>query len=154
MAAPFSLTSLTPREAVADALARCLIGLDSNDRPLFESACLKTEEMVFDAGATVKLEGFSVISDFIERIFHLITTHVTTNIRVELKSEDTAYLTCGVVSYHVRPENKSSVEETSYTGTSLYAIDLVRDKEDGLWKIKNWKVNILRTTGDSAIVMG
>lgn len=54
----------------------------------------------------------------------------------------------------MRPEDKTKVEETSYTGYSLYSIDMVRDKADGLWKIKNWNVNLLRTTGDSSIVMG
>ena len=38
MSPPITLPSLTPREAVADALYRCLEGLDTNDLTMFKSA--------------------------------------------------------------------------------------------------------------------
>jgi hypothetical protein len=49
-ALPHTLTSLTPREAIADALARCIHGIDTNDRDLFTSACLQTEDLSVTAG--------------------------------------------------------------------------------------------------------
>ena len=131
MAHSGTLTVLSPREAVADALHRCLLGLDSNDRDLFESACLKEESMT------------------------VVATHFITNIRVELKDvANTAFMTAHVVAYHVRPEDAFKPEDTSYTAGALYFIDLVKDDTDGLWKIKKWEIKIQWTSGDKAILHG
>ncbi|KAF1957988.1 hypothetical protein CC80DRAFT_491298 [Byssothecium circinans] len=136
MADPVTLTALSPREAVADALHHCVFGIDSNNRDLFESACLKTESMTFVAGPTT-IEGWTAINEACLKLFDLATSHVTSNIRVELRdSADTAYMTANALSYHVRPDDALKPEDTSYTASSLYFIDLVKDSNDGLWKIK------------------
>ena len=159
MATPVKLTAPSPREAVADALYRCLLGIDSNDRALFESACLKDESMSVVAGP-IALEGWSKIDDFFRRLFELVTTHLASNVRVELKDgADAASMTAHAVAYHVRPDEAFRPEDTSYTARSLYFIDLVRDGGgggggDGLWKIKRWEIKTLWTTGDRAIVHG
>ncbi|KAF2029824.1 hypothetical protein EK21DRAFT_112502 [Setomelanomma holmii] len=130
MATPVALPTLSTREAVADALYRCVLGIDNNDRALFESACLKDESMLVVAGP-FKIEGWTAINDFFARLFDLITTHITSNIRVELKDNaDTAYMTCHALSYHVKPDDALKPEDTSYTASSLYFIDLVKDSSD------------------------
>jgi hypothetical protein len=144
------LTSLNPREAVTDALYRCLLGIDSNDRGMFESACLKDESMSVVAGP-INLESWNVVNDFFQRLFTLITTHITSNIRIEMKDgEDTASLTAHAIAYHVRPDDAYKEEDTSYTAWNLYSIDLVKD--GSLWKIKEWEIKTLRTTGDRAVI--
>lgn len=154
MAGSVILTALSPREAVADALYRCVNGIDKNDRDLFESACMKNHNMTLVAGPVVK-HGWDAISEFFERVFVLITTHITSNIRVELKDgADTASLTANAISYHVRPDDALKPEDTSYTASSLYNIDLIKDNNDGLWKIKKWDIQILWTTGDIAVLHG
>ena len=154
MADMISLTSLSRREAVADALHRCVLGLDSDDRDLFESACLTNESMIFIGGGFA-LEGWTAINEVFERVFTLITTHVISNIRVQLKDgQDTAFLTAHAISYHVRPDDALKQEDTSYTAGSLYSINLVRDGDDGLWKIKRWEIKVLWTTGDKAVLHG
>ena len=154
MADMISLTSLSRREAVADALHRCVLGLDSDDRDLFESACLTNESMIFIGGGFA-LEGWTAINEIFERVFTLITTHVVSNIRVQLKDgQDTAFLTAHAISYHVRPDDALKQEDTSYTAGSLYSINLVRDGDDGLWKIKRWEIKVLWTTGDKAVLHG
>ncbi|KAJ4346682.1 uncharacterized protein N0V89_010613 [Didymosphaeria variabile] len=154
MPLPTALTSLSPREAIADAIYRCVRGIDSNDRTLFESACLKTESMTIAVGPTV-VQGWVAISEFFERVFHIVTTHVISNIRVEVPDGvDTASLTAHAISYHMREEDALKVEDTSYTASSLYDIELVRDESDGLWKIKKWGFQILWTTGDRAVLHG
>ncbi|KAI1866870.1 uncharacterized protein JN550_007417 [Neoarthrinium moseri] len=152
MATPVALSALSPREAVADALHRCLLGIDSNDRELFESGCLKDESMALVIGpATV--EGWTAISEFFHKVFVLVTTHITSNVRVELKDgADTASLTAHAIAYHFRPEEALKPEDTSYTASVLYFIDLVKHSGDGLWKIKRWEIKILWTTGDRAVV--
>ncbi|CAA9959895.1 SnoaL-4 domain containing protein [Pyrenophora teres f. maculata] len=77
------LTGLSGREAVTDALDRCVLGMDSNNRPLFESACLKGEDMVVVAGS-IPLNGWAAIDTMMDRVFAIVTTHTVSNIRVEL----------------------------------------------------------------------
>lgn len=152
---PVTLTALSPREAVADALHRCVLGIDSNNRDLFESGCLKTESMTVVAGPTT-IEGWTAISEFFRKVFVLVTTHVTSNMRIELKEDgaDTASMTAHALAYHVRPDDALRPEDTSYTASCLYFIDLVKDGDDGLWKIKKWEIKIQWTTGDAAVLYG
>lgn len=110
--------------------------------------------MIFIGGGFA-LEGWTAINEIFERVFTLITTHVISNIRVQLKDgQDTAFLTAHAISYHVRPDDALKQEDTSYTAGSLYSIDLVRDRDDGLWKIKRWEIKVLWTTGDKAVLHG
>lgn len=154
MADQVTLTALNPREAVADALHRCILGIDSNNRDLFESACLKDESMTVVAGP-ITIEGWTAISEFFLKVFDLVTTHVTSNIRIELKDgADTASMTAHALAYHVRPDDALKPENTSYTASCLYFIDLVKDSNDSLWKIKKWELKIQWTTGDRAILYG
>ncbi|KAF2627693.1 hypothetical protein BU25DRAFT_410831 [Macroventuria anomochaeta] len=154
MADPIQLTSLNPREAVTDALHRCILGIDSNNRDLFKSACLANEEMTF-VGGGFTVEGWIAIKELFERIFVLVTTHITSNIRVEMEDgADTAFMTAHAISYHVRPDDALKLEDTSYTASSLYSIDLVKNGDDGLWKIKKWDIKVLWTTGDRAVLHG
>ena len=154
MAQSDTFTALSPREAVADALHRCILGLDSNDRDLFESACLKDESATVVAGPNT-IQGWSTISESMSRVFLLVTTHFITNIRVELKDvANTAFMTAHAVAYHVRPDDAFKPEDTSYTAGCLYFIDLVKDNTDGLWKMKKWEIKIQWTSGDKAILYG
>lgn len=154
MAQPYTLTAISPREAVADALHRCILGLDTNDHDLFESACVKDESMTVIAG-THTLQGWNVINEFMSRVFLVVTTHFLTNIRVELKDgANTAHMTAHNIAYHVRPDDAYKPEDTAYTAGCLYFMDLVKDDTDGLWKIKKWEIRIQWTTGDRAILHG
>jgi hypothetical protein len=151
MASPPLLTSLSPREAVTDCIFRFVHGLDTNDRSLVESASLKSESMTLVIG-DYTMEGWKAISDFIEKVYSVVTTHVISNIRVDVKDgADTAVLYAHAMAYHVRPEDALKVEDTSYTVSNLYRIDLVKG-EDGLWKTKRWEIKPLWTKGDKAIM--
>lgn len=148
------LPGLTPREAIADALHRSVLGIDSNNREILESGLLKNEEIVVIAGP-VTVQGWPAVSEFFDTVFKLTTTHVTSNIRIEVEDgADTASMTAHAISYHVKPEDALKEEDTSYTAACLYDIDLVKDGNDGLWKIKKWILNILWTTGDKAVLYG
>ncbi|CAG5155931.1 uncharacterized protein ALTATR162_LOCUS3907 [Alternaria atra] len=152
------LPNLTPREAVADTLHRCILGLDSNNRPLVESACLKSTEMTFTYGPSgnqATLTGWDAISPMFDRVFSLITTHTVSNIRIELEddSASAARMTAHVISYHVREEEAFVEADTSYTASSLYDIEVIKDNIDQrLWKIKTWKATMLWTTGDIKVL--
>jgi pyruvate-formate lyase-activating enzyme len=108
MAQSNTMVALSPREAVADALHRCVLGLDNNDRYLFESACLKDENVVLIASG-VTIQGWNAIKEAFAKVFELVTTHYITNIRVELKyGATTASLASHAIAYHVRPEDRSN----------------------------------------------
>jgi hypothetical protein len=154
MADAVTLTALSPREAIADALHRCVLGIDTNNQDLFGSGCLKNESMAIVAGP-IALDGWTAISEFFQRVFVLVTTHVISNIRIEVEDgADTASMTAHAISYHIRPDDALKPEDTSYTASSLYSIDLVNDTDDGLWKIKKWEMKILWTTGDISVLHG
>jgi hypothetical protein len=154
MADAGTLTALSPREAIADALHRCVLGIDTNNQDLFESGCLKNESMALVAGP-IAIDGWTAINEFFQRVFVLVTSHVISNIRIEVEdSADTASMTAHAISYHVRPDDALKPEDTSYTASSLYSIDLVKDTDEGLWKIKKWDMKILWTTGDIAVLHG
>jgi hypothetical protein len=91
-----------------------------------------------------------------DRVFSLVTTHTVSNVRVELENDDhatTAHMTAHVISYHVRGEEAFVAADTSYTASSLYDIELVKDGDDGgLWKMKTWGARILWTTGDIKVL--
>jgi hypothetical protein len=132
MADSIKLTALSPREAIADVFYRCALGIDSNNRDLFESACLKNESMTVGVGPNI-IEGWTAISKFFQRAFVLVTTHHISNIRIELgDGADAASMTAHAISYHIRPEDALKPEDTSYAASSLYSIDLVKDSNDGL----------------------
>ena len=104
---------------------------------------------------SASIKGWTAISDFFQRVFNLVTTHFTSNVRIELKDDaDTASMTSHVIAYHIPPDEALKQEDTSYTASCLYFVDLVRDSGDGLWKIKKWDIRVLWTTGDSAVVHG
>lgn len=151
---PITHIPTSPREAIADTLHRCVLGIDSNDRNLLESACLMNEEMTFIAGPIVA-EGWSAVQQLFEKVFVLVTTHITSNVRIQHQDgANTASMTAHAISYHVRPDDAFKQEDTSYTAFSLYSIDLVKDGEDGLWKIKKWEAQVLWTMGDKAVLHG
>lgn len=154
MTPPTTLSALSPREAVADALHRCILGLDTNNRDLFESACVKDESATVIAGPTT-VQGWTAIKELMSRVFQVVTTHFITNIRVDLKDDaDTASMSAHAIAYHVRPDDVYKPEDTSYTAGCLYFMDLVKDSSDGLWKIKKWEIKIQWTTGDKAVLHG
>jgi hypothetical protein len=144
---------LSPREAVADALHRAVLGIDSNNQDLFSSACLQTEEMLWIGGG-FHIAGWSAIKQLFDKLFTMVTTHTITNIRVDLEEgASEAHLTAHAVSYHIRPDDAFKEEDTSYTASSLYDIGLVRG-EDGAWRIKKWEAKVLWTKGDRSIIHG
>ncbi|QKX59858.1 uncharacterized protein TRUGW13939_07000 [Talaromyces rugulosus] len=149
-----SLSSLTPREAISDTLYRCLLGLDTNDLPMFKSAWLAEDPDVSIAvGDTVTL-GFDNITEAVfKRIGALDTTHFTTNIRIDLKDgSDKASLTSYTLAQHYRPGEGHNPEGQQLLTGGLYYVDLEKDKGDGLWKVKKWTIKFIWSEGDMSIV--
>lgn len=62
-------------------------------------------------------------------------------------------MSCHTISYHFRPEEAFEKADRSYTAGSLYDLEMVRD-EEGMWRIEQWEVRILWTTGDPGVLGG
>lgn len=149
-----TLTGLSPREAVADALHRVVLGIDTNNHPLFSSGMLQDESASVTAGPAT-LQGWPAINSFFQRVFELVTLHSVTNIRVHLPEADanTASLTAHAVAYHMATEDALKKEDGSYTAGCLYLVDLVRDPQgEGVWRIKTWRIQMLWSTGDIRVL--
>ncbi|KAK9323677.1 hypothetical protein V1517DRAFT_88767 [Lipomyces orientalis] len=151
MALPSALPSLSVREAITDALYRGVIGLDTADVALFDSAF--TEDAILDINGNV-LDGLEAIHtgcyDFIAK---LDTTHFITNVRVDVKDgESTASLTASVLAQHYRHKQGREPGATCLMTGGLYFVDCVKDDQDGLWKITHWKLQSIWTEGDGGVM--
>ncbi|KAI8721648.1 SnoaL-like domain-containing protein [Fusarium sp. LHS14.1] len=145
--------SLSDREAIPDALYRSIIGLDSNDKAIFESAWHQDAQFIFDG--TPPIEGLAAI---LATTFQLIgagldTTHMVSNVRIDLKDgADTAKMTAHALAQHYRKgEGWKPGAERFLTG-NMYWIDLIKDKSDGLWKMTKFHMKAIWGEGDASII--
>lgn len=151
---PINLTTLPPREAIVDALYRAIIGLDTNNYALFESAWIDRQDVVFEMDGNA-MNGLDVIEENIfKNIGPLDTTHFLTNIRIEAKDgADSATVTTYALAQHYKAGEGKVPDTKRLLSGSMYSVDVVKDKGTDLWKIKTWNMKIVWTEGDMSIVM-
>ena len=152
MALPSSLSSLSVREAITDAIYRAVLGLDTGDKALFDSAL--TQDANFDLNGNVMVGLDAIHAGSYHLISKLDTTHFISNARVNVRDGDsTASMTASALAQHYRHKEGIEVGATSLMTGSLYFLDLVKDDKDGLWKIKNWKLQLIWAEGDWSIMV-
>lgn len=146
------ISPLPPREAVIDALYRAVIGLDTKDANMFESAF--TRDAVFQRDDTL-LEGLEAIDKDLYRLVTKLDTHHTIgNARVDIKENgSTAYMTAYCLAQHHRQGEAMDPTKKGLLGGTTYFIDLVM-QSDGVWKIKKWVLKINWCDGDLSVVRG
>ncbi|KAF2228735.1 hypothetical protein EV356DRAFT_497516 [Viridothelium virens] len=152
MTQPIALASLETKDAIIDPLYRCLIGLDSNDRGIFESAWAKGEA-AFDMNGNV-MDGMDAINtNMFEHIGPLDTQHMISNVRVDHKDgADQAYMTAYALAQHYRAGEGMDPGTKRLLSGASYSIDVIKDSGDGLWKIKRWTMKLIWVEGDMSIV--
>jgi SnoaL-like domain len=154
---PHKLPSLTPREAITDALYRALIGFDRHDIPIFTSA-FAGEDVTFEihdgSNEPRTVNGLSTIQNTVlAQVGPMDTTHMISNVRVDVKDgADTASLTAYALAQHCPPGRGKEPDGPKFLAGAEYMIDLVRDGEDGLWKIKKWVLDVVWRQGDRAVI--
>ncbi|KAH8705801.1 hypothetical protein BGW36DRAFT_368191 [Talaromyces proteolyticus] len=149
-----ALESLTLREAITDALYRCIVGLDTADFALFKSAWLVDDPETAFVLLDTSLIGFDNINEHMyKKIAPLQTTHTTSNIRIDVKDgAKEATATSHFIAQHFREgEGLDPTTKHLLTG-GVYFVDFVKDDADGLWKVKKWDVRVSWLEGDAAIV--
>ncbi|CAD6586383.1 MAG: hypothetical protein ASARMPRED_002521 [Alectoria sarmentosa] len=159
MAFPTSLSSLNVREAITDAIYRCVLGLDTDDQALFDSAF--TPDASFDLNGTVMSGLDAIHTGCYDTVSKLDTTHFISNVRVNVRGGDddgdsttTASMTASALAQHYRRKQGTEAGATRLLTGSLYFLDLVKDGEDGLWKIKHWRLQLVWTEGDWGVMTG
>lgn len=148
-----TLTSLTAREGIADALYRASNGLDFIDAKLFDSAF--TTDAVFELDGRV-MEGLEAIhAGCFDRVAKMDTTHFNTNVRIDVKDGNSqGSLTATTLIQHYRLGEGKHPDATRFLAGTHYDMDVVKDDRDGLWKIKFWRLTVSWWEGDLSIMTG
>lgn len=143
--------ALTPREAITDAVYRFALALDTGDLALFDSAFLP--DSTFEINGKV-ISGLPALhTDCFEPISKLDTSHFITNVRVNIAESGTeAALTASVLSQHYRGGKGMETDQKSLMAGSVYYVDLVKDGEGELWRIKALQLSSDWVEGDWAVM--
>ncbi|KIW06829.1 uncharacterized protein PV09_02509 [Verruconis gallopava] len=157
---PISITGLSPRDAVIDALHRSILAIDSGDVALFQTCMFNSPETTFKIVGGRTVQGSKAIEEhMVNTILPLSTLHSVTNIRVSFPNSNPeeakeARLTANAIAYHYRPEDAFKPEHLSFTTGGMYDIEMLKDESDGLWKAKTWTLKLNWTEGDRAAIFG
>lgn len=146
-----NIRSLPVREAAVDPIYRTVLSLDTNDLALFESAMYP--DAIFDLNGSV-MEGVAAIrAGCYDRVNKLDTTHFLSNVRLNLSPCETkASITASALAQHFRAGEGNTPNTAHLTSGSLYFVDVAKDDKDGLWKIKSWRMKLIWTEGDWAVM--
>jgi len=150
-----TLTSLTPREAVTDAIHRLLRGIDHNDISIFNAAFAGEDVILQLNGDHAKtLNGISEIDTHVfNPIGPMDSTHMVSNVRVDLEDgADTASLTCFVLAQHCAPGKGREPDSPKFLVGAEYSVDLVLSKGEGLWKINKFVLDVVWNQGDPSVM--
>ncbi|RFU24177.1 hypothetical protein B7463_g12160, partial [Scytalidium lignicola] len=151
---PASLSpALNVREAIADALYRCVLSFDTGDVSLFHSSM--TKDATFDLNGRI-MEGIEAIqAQCYDPVSKLDTTHFITNLRINVANGGTtATITANALAQHYRTGTGKEPNATRLLTGSLYWLDVVKDEKEDLWKIKKWILKPTWFEGDFGVMTG
>ena len=152
MSYPLTLTSLSPREAITDAVYRAVIGFDRNDVSMLNSA-FAGEDVTFGSSGRMITSLTTARETVLAHVGPMDTTHTISNVRIDHKDgADTAQLKCYALAQHCPPGRGKEPDGPKLLVGGEYDIDLVRDEKDGLWKIKKWILDVIWRQGDASVM--
>ena len=145
--------SLSDREGIIDALYRSIIGLDTADQAMFESAWHKDATFVYDVMPPTQGLDAILATTFQYVGQGLDTTHFVSNVRIELKNgSDTAKVTSHALAQHYRKNEGRDKKAPRYLTGNMYYVDVAKDNSEGLWKIAKLDIKVIWCEGDASIV--
>ena len=151
MPLPVQLPSLSTNDAIADPIYRCVVGIDTADAALFESAF--TADAILDVDGTAVTGRPAIRTGCYDPIAGLDTTHHISNVRVNKLADDKASVTATALAQHFRAGEGKENGTTRLTSGSLYFADIVREGgEGGTWKISSCRFKLIWTEGDSDVM--
>lgn len=143
---------LSDRDAIKDTIYRAVTGLDTNDPDLFDSAF--TDKATFDIDGKA-IVGREALRAHMSKVCALDTTHIVTNVRVDVhEGASTASATASALAQHYRGGQGADPVASGYMVGVLYALDLVRDEEGGVWRAEVWRLRIILGEGDVGVLTG
>ncbi|MFC5742187.1 nuclear transport factor 2 family protein [Dyella tabacisoli] len=148
-----TVTALSDRTEIIDALYRFGAGQDLRDRALFESAFAANATLDFTGpaqrlGVTIPVfEGRQAIADTIfAAIGGLDTTHTVTNPRLTAYDGERATLFALVEAQHL-PRNDHS---RHLLLKNIYVVEL--SKHGDQWLVEHMKIDVVWLTGDPSVL--
>ncbi|KAK3690573.1 hypothetical protein B0T22DRAFT_463896 [Podospora appendiculata] len=146
--------SHSDREAITDCIHRLILGLDTNDSELFDSALAedaKWELHIKTLQNRQEIHEQSYDTDIVK----LDTTHYVTNIRIHMAdSGSEASVSTMYEAHHYRGGRGTIPGAARYSTGGVYFLRLVRDADDaGGWRINYMKMKPIWTEGDRLLVM-
>lgn len=153
MTVPTILSGLSVREAIADAVYRGVLSIDTADAVLFDSSF--TDDAVLELNGKIIKGRAALHKEVFDPVSKLDTTHLITNMRVEVKEgESKASGTSSALAQHFREGQGKEPGATRYMSAGLYSFDCVKDEKDGLWKMTYWKLQSIWSEGDAGVMTG
>lgn len=150
---PVKLQGLTEREAITDALYRCVMAFDGNNKQLFESAITtKRDAFSMQIGDYPKMVGLeTVYKDSFDHIGPMETQHHVTCVRIDIKPDGkTAFVTANALNQHFKPGTSFNPEAENFLAGGVYELDFVREGDE--WRIKHFGMKIVWTRGNQAVL--
>lgn len=141
--------AITDREAITDALNRAVLSVDLPDEALLHSAVTDDLYAEMPKVTSKGIEEFKATTW--GHISRMVTTHLVSNVRVDITDSQNAKLTASVIAQHVAAGKEFEMGNKFLAG-GVYLCDVV--KVEGLWKLSSWKVKIIWTEGDRAVMNG
>lgn len=144
---------LPDREAIPDALYRSILGLDTSDKTIFESAWHKDATFIYEG-----MEPTHGRDNILNTTFQFIgagldTTHLVSNIRLDFKDgATTAKFTAHAMAQHYRKGEGRNPSATRFLTGNLYWVELAKDESDGLWKMTKLDIKINWCEGDTSVL--
>ncbi|PMD19908.1 hypothetical protein NA56DRAFT_646809 [Hyaloscypha hepaticicola] len=155
MSHPDNLTSLSPREAITDAIYRATLSFDRNDATLLNSAFVPDHaSVIFDFNGT-PIHGLDAIrTQLLDVVGPMDTTHMISNVRIDLQpGGDEAQLNCYALAQHCLKGEGMDGTGRKYLAASEYWVDLVKvEGQSGGWGITKWVMKIIWTQGDASVM--
>lgn len=150
---PITLPGLTPQEAILDAYYRMAWAFDSNNYDLFTSAWTTSPTPAFHIDEfELHCNGMEDIkTNLFDKVAQLDTQHIATNARIHLEpGAQTARMWLMCLNQHFRQGQQAVAGSARLWGGNKYMFDLV--EEEGVWKVKEWWVEMGWNEGDKSIV--
>ncbi|KAI1174100.1 hypothetical protein F4777DRAFT_408863 [Nemania sp. FL0916] len=157
MKLPVAITHPSPedRVAITDCIDRLVLGMDTNDAELFDSALAQNAQWVLHIKTLVGLQAIHE-QCFDSDITKLDTTHYVTNMRIHVEDDGSkAAVTTLYEAHHYRGGRGAVSGSARYSTGGVYFMRLARDGDlaQGDWKITYVKLKPIWTEGDRLLVM-
>lgn len=149
---PASLSGLTTREAIQDAIYRAITAYDRADETLLRSSAWP--DIVFTLGPFGASHGIEdIVKGNWAHVSQMDTTHSLSVIRIDVvEGAKEARAALNARTMHIEKGQGLVADHKFYEVGSYYDIDLALDEKDGLWKVKRWTLTPIWGKGDPSIM--